>query len=313
MLTLVTRLALGAAFVVALCCPSAQAAVTGGPPPIGHRSCAAWELNAVYAMVPGSNAAGHVEYTLTITHRSGSAACTLAGPLPLTLLGSHGQSLPTHVTTRSGHYTLVLAHGQWAQATSQLSPDLAGPGEPMSGNCEPVAHALRITIGSATIRAPMDPTPVCEQGALGFDRLRAVPLTPLCSASTMSASFRRLDPPFAGFATYELLLKNTRAQACHADSIVNLRLTGSGGARLATRVRGGVSSPYVFKGHVLQTATARVATRGGRCDPVATGLKIFPSPGLTLSAAVAPPVRVCQRGLIELSALFVNGSASPLP
>ena len=267
----------------------------------------------MYAMVPGSNAAGHVEYTLTITHRSGSAACTLAGPLPLTLLGSHGQSLPTHVTTRSGHYTLVLAHGQWAQATSQLSPDLAGPGEPMSGNCEPVAHALRITIGSATIRAPMDPTPVCEQGALGFDRLRAVPLTPLCSASTMSASFRRLDPPFAGFATYELLLKNTRAQACHADSIVNLRLTGSGGARLATRVRGGVSSPYVFKGHVLQTATARVATRGGRCDPVATGLKIFPSPGLTLSAAVQPPVRVCQRGLIELSALFVNGSASPLP
>ena len=153
----------------------------------------------------------------------------------------------------------------------------------------------------------MDPTPVCQQGALEFHRLSAVPLTPLCSASAISRSFRRLDPPVDGFATYELLPKNTRAQACHANSVVNLRLTGSGGARLATRVRTGVSSPHVFKSHVLQTATARVATRGGRCDPVATGLKVFPSPGLTLSAAVAPPVRVCQRGLIELSGLFVNG------
>jgi hypothetical protein len=304
---LVTRLALGVAFGLALCSSSAQAMGTGGPPPIGQRSCPARDLSAVYAMVPGSNATGHVEYTLTVTHRSGSGSCALAAPVSLTLLGSHGQSLPTHLTSRPGHYTVVLAHSQFAQAISQLSPDLAGPGEPTSGNCEPVAHALRIAIGTATIRAPMDPTPVCEQGAIGFERLRAVALTPLCTARSLSASFKREAPPFDGFATYEVLLKNTRGGACHADSIVGLRLKGSSGAKLATRVRGGVSSPYVFKSHVLQTAIARLATRGGHCDPVATGLEIFPRPGSTLRTLAQPPVRVCQRGLIELSALFVNG------
>jgi hypothetical protein len=69
---------------------------------------------------------------------------------------------------------VALRPGQWAQAVSQLSPDVAGPGEPTHGNCEPVAHALRITLTAGSVRAAMDPTPVCEQGAIDFRGLAAV-------------------------------------------------------------------------------------------------------------------------------------------
>jgi Protein of unknown function (DUF4232) len=201
----------------------------------------------------------------------------------------------------------VLAAGQWAQAVAELSPDLSGPGEPTRGNCEPVAHGLRITIGTASVRAPMDPTPVCQKGEIAFDRLRAVPVTARCTAGALVASFRRQEPPFDGFAEYSLTLRNRSARACHADSVLGLRLLDSHGRRLATRVQAGISSPYAIPAHVTETAAARVATRGGSCDAPATRLAITPARGATVSVAVRPPVAVCRRGLIELSTLFRNG------
>jgi hypothetical protein len=265
-------------------------------------------------MVFGSNATGHVEYLLTVSNHSGTASCTLRAPLSLTLLGQHGQSLPTHATlARPGSYAVVLAHGQWAQAISQLSPDLAGPGEPMRGSCEPVAHALRITIDGASLRAPMDPTPVCQQGAIFFNRLAAVAPSPRCSAGSLRASFKREFPPFGGMVPYTLTLRNKLAHRCHSDSIVGLRLLGAGGRKLATKLDKGISSPYVFPAHALETAAAMLDTKrsgahGGRCDQTASKLAITPSPGAgTLTTPILPPLRVCQGGLITLSSLFVNG------
>jgi Protein of unknown function (DUF4232) len=282
-----------------------------GPPVVRSRPpCAAGSLGATYTLVFGSNATGHVEYTLTVTNHS-RTVCAVNEPLALTLLGTHGQALPTDpVYARSGSYRVVLAAGQWAQAVSQLSPDLAGPGEPTRGNCEPVAHGLRITIGTASVRAPMDPTPVCQKGEILLNRLRSIRVTARCRPSALSTAFTRQEPPFDGFAEYALTVRNRSARACHTDSVLGLRLLGAHGRRLATRVQAGISSPYVIPAHVTETASARVATRGGTCDPVAPELAVSPTgtgAGGRVVAPISPPVAVCRRGLIELSTLFRNG------
>jgi Protein of unknown function (DUF4232) len=307
--TFIRRAVLGLSAALAL----ALAAISGagvedaprlGAPPIApvERLCAAGSLRATYTFVFGSNATGHVEYTLTLTNHSG-AACVVSEPLDLALLGAHRQALPTDPVYLSGPGSpIVLAPRQWAQAVSELSPDLAGPGEPTRGNCEPVAHGLRVTIGTTSLRAPMDPTPVCQKGEIAFDRLRPVVLTPRCRPNALSASFRRQDPPFDGFAEYALTLRNRSATACHLNSVVSLRLLGSHGRRLATRVQAGISSPYVMPARVTETASARVATRGWTCDAVAPELAVS-----GLVTTISPPVAVCRRGLIELSALFRNG------
>jgi hypothetical protein len=302
--TFIRSAVLGLTAVLAVAVASEQAASGLTVPPVvrSQPACAAGSLGATYTFVFGSNATGHVEYTLTLTNRS-RAACVVSEPLDLTLLGGHGQALPTDPVYLSNPGSpVVLAPRQWAQAVTDLSPDLSGPGEPTRGNCEPVAHGLRITIGTASVRAPMDPTPVCQKGEIGFDRLRAVPVTARCRAGALAAAFRRQEPPFDGFAEYALTLRNRSATACHVNSVVGLRLLGSHGRRLATTVRAGISSPVVIGPHVRETAVARVATRGGTCDAVAPELAVS---GLVTS--ISPPVAVCRRGLIELSTLFRNG------
>lgn len=284
--------------------------LVGAPPRVPSIvPCSAGMLRATYTVVPGSNATGHVEYTLTVTNRSATRTCAFPAPLRLTLLGRAGQPLPTTQIVIPGRsYEVVLAPGQWAQALSELSPDLAGPGEPSHGNCEPTAHALRIGIGHATIRAPMDPTPVCQRGTLDFRRLKAVPLTPRCAPGALTGTFKRQARPFGGFAEYALTLRNASAVACHTDGIVGLRLLGAGGRKLATTVKAGVSSPVVIGRRVLETAVARVASGGGHCDAVATNLAITPVRGHgTLTAAAKPPVAACRHGLIQLTSLFGNG------
>jgi Protein of unknown function (DUF4232) len=273
----------------------------------GAAACRASALRATYTMVFGSNATGHVEYLLTVVNRSHSA-CTLGEPVALTLLGARGQALPTHpIYEPGGSYRVTLAAGQWAQAESELSPDLAGPGEPTRGNCEPPAHALRIAVGAASVRAPMDPTPVCQKGAIAFRRLRAVRITRPCAAGSLAATFHRQFPPFAGFADYDLTLRNLTATACHVNSVVGLTLLGAAGRGLSTRVTAGISSPYVIPAHTTQTAAARVATRGGACDASAVRVAVRPIGRGRVTAAVTPPVAACRGGLIQLSTLFLNG------
>jgi hypothetical protein len=314
------QLGLGLALGLAIVAPGAQASPgTGRPiiapapaPSVTAGPCLAQQLRATYSFVPGSNATGHVEYILTVTNRSASAACAFPAPLRLTLLGRGAKPLPTTTHVASGRsYEVTLAPGQWAQATSQLSPDLFGPGEPGRGNCEPTARALRLGLGHATVRAPMDPTPVCQHGAMYFDRLATVAPTPSCSAGSLHASFKRDSPPFNGLATYNLTLRNELGHACHTNSVVGLRLLGSGGHRLATRVRAGISSPYVFPAHALESAVAMLSTKashGGGCDPTASRLAITAIPGNgTVTTVIRPPLRVCGGGLIGLSSLFVNG------
>jgi hypothetical protein len=278
-----------------------------GPPPLALPTCPAGSLSATYTMVPGSNATGHVEYMLTVTN-TGAVTCAVPAPLSGTLVGANGQSLPTNAGfSPATSYRVPLASGQWAQADSQLSPDLAATGEPSRGNCEPPAHALRLTVGFGSVTAPMDPTPVCDYGAILFERLGAVPVTTLCSPSALTAGFRRQFRPFDGFATYLLTLRNRSAAACHVNSVLALRLLSARGRRLRTRVQSAVSSPYTIPSGQTETAAARVATRGGRCDTQASELTVTVAPGVSTRSAIAPPVRACRSGLINLTSLYLNG------
>lgn len=284
----------------------------GGPPPVGVPACTPSELTAAYAMVPGSNATGHVEYTLSVTNRSAPGSCTLNAHLPVTLLGQRGQTLPTNPSFAGGAASVVLARGQFAQSISQFSPDFPSGGEPTHGNCEPVSHALRIRVGSAFVRAPMDPTPVCGRGTISFQRLKAITVTPRCSSGSLNATFKRTEPPFNGFTAYDLTLRNRGATACHADSVAGLRLLSASGRKLPTKVHGQVNSPYVFPAHQLQTAIAMVATKrkhgSGKCDPVARKVAVSFARGIAATRTrVRPAVTACKSGLITLSALFLNG------
>jgi hypothetical protein len=281
----------------------------GNPPRVGApvttspaattAPCTAAALRATYSVVFGSNATGHVQYLLTITNRS-AATCTLAAPPPLTLLGGHGQALRTHARfAPSRRYTVTLESGQSAQDTAVLSPDLYGPGEPAQGNCEPIAHALRIGVAGATVR---------EQGAMYFERLAAVPVTPVCSPAALHATFHRPSPPFSGYAGYFVKLRNTTVQPCHTSSVVGLTLLTASGRRLPTRVQAGTASPFQFAAHATETAYARVATSGGHCDARASTVAITPTPGAgSITASATPAVRACRRGLIVLSTLYTNG------
>jgi len=153
-------------FVVALALSAAIA-----PP------CTAARLAGTFAVVPGSPGAGNIVYALRLKNTS-SAACTLTGIPDVTLLDRRGRKLPTHpFPAQPGALTAVLvtlAPGKSAKATARFSPDVPGPGEPVSGRrCEPIAYTLLVRPdGGGTLRAPIrPPTSVCEHGGMTWSVL----------------------------------------------------------------------------------------------------------------------------------------------
>jgi Protein of unknown function (DUF4232) len=134
--------------------------------------CTGAQLSGKFAYEPGSAGAGNVVYRLTMTNRS-SHLCAVTGLPAVRLLGRTGNPLPTSVKAvfRPGLTAVLvrLAPGGSAKATARFSPDVPGPGEPVSGRqCEPTSYWLRVTArGGGTTKAPVKPpTPVCEHGTL---------------------------------------------------------------------------------------------------------------------------------------------------
>lgn len=140
-------------------------------------SCSAAQLRGTMAVIPGSAGAGNIVYALRLRN-AGRAACVVSGRPALLLLSAHGKPLPTHVLV-SGAATAVLvrlAPGAVAVTQLRFSPDVPGVGEPaVSGGCEAVAHAVRVTLaspGHGTLRAPIrPPTRVCEHGRMSETNL----------------------------------------------------------------------------------------------------------------------------------------------
>jgi hypothetical protein len=139
----------------------------------GAAPCTGGDLEARFAVVPGSAGAGNIVYSLRLTNVSASA-CFVSGLPAVTLLDQNGSPLPTHASAaQPGQATaarIVLQSGAAAKADARFSPDVPGVGEQHTGPCEPRATVLRVTTpGGGTVAAPINPpTAVCERGALSF-------------------------------------------------------------------------------------------------------------------------------------------------
>src|SRR5439155_3795002 len=134
--------------------------------------CSGGALAGTFSAVPGSAGAGQITYLLTLRNRSGRA-CAVTGIPELQLLGRYGRALPTHVVpARPGLATAALVTvkpGGYTSVTARFSPDVPGPGEPVSARqCEPTAYKLRVSSrgGGSTVVPVVKPTPVCEHGSL---------------------------------------------------------------------------------------------------------------------------------------------------
>jgi Protein of unknown function (DUF4232) len=174
---LTLTLVLGAAVLVAAA--SGQARSSMDAP-----ACAAKNLSGKFLLVPNSQGAGNVLYTVQLRNRS-SSACFVTGIPGLRLVGKYGKLLPTHVVPiHPGALTAIkvtLKPGGYAAATARFSPDVPGPGEGHPGNCEAVAYKLRISpTGGGSLLGPVSPpTPVCEHGSLFLSTLVAGKRGPL--------------------------------------------------------------------------------------------------------------------------------------
>jgi hypothetical protein len=136
--------------------------------------CTGAMLTGTFKVIPGSAGAGNIVYRLRIAS-NGQAACFVTGLPGVTLLDAHGRKLPTKYlfAGQPGTLTAVmvqLAPGSGAATlTARFSPDIPGPGEPVSGRrCEPTAYKLRVApSGGGSVVVPISPpTPVCEHGTL---------------------------------------------------------------------------------------------------------------------------------------------------
>jgi hypothetical protein len=142
-------------------------------PPAAASECTGSDMQGSFAVVEGSAGAGQISYRLTVTNKS-STPCWVSGVPAAQLLGTTGNPLPTHVSSAQAGAALAaeisLQQGESATADARFSPDVTGVGDHTSGPCEPTATVLRVTLaGPSSFDAPVQPpTPVCEQGSLGF-------------------------------------------------------------------------------------------------------------------------------------------------
>jgi len=167
-------------------------ATTTGPPPVSTTvlvtttvdaatlaECDTTDLTASFAVIPGSQGAGHEAARIVLTN-SGTVACKTFGYIGLQLLSGTGQPLPTALTRSAplngGKAALVVVSpGASASTFVYFSGDIPGPGEPQSGPCEPTAVMSEITPPNdfKHLVVPGPATPVCEHGAMW-----TVPLQP---------------------------------------------------------------------------------------------------------------------------------------
>jgi hypothetical protein len=156
--------------------PTGSRTSTGRPPsaPVGSTSsapsgpgrCHTGDLAA--RLVAGNSAAGQRYATLELTNRGGSP-CTVFGFGGLGLVAPGGTPLPTRqVRVRDpAPATVVLGPGHSAGADMHWSV-VPGPGEPQSGNCQPVPAALRVIPPDETeaLSVPWSEGPVCQGGTI---------------------------------------------------------------------------------------------------------------------------------------------------
>jgi hypothetical protein len=161
------RLSIATAILLGLVATASGAKIASTP-------CTGAMLTGTFKVIPGSAGAGNIVYRLRVAN-NGHAACFVTGLPGVTLLDAHGRKLPTRslFAGRPGMLTAVMVPltpgSGGATLTARFSPDVPGPGEPVSGRqCERTAYKLRMTpSGGGSVVVPvLPPTPVCEHGTL---------------------------------------------------------------------------------------------------------------------------------------------------
>jgi hypothetical protein len=135
-------------------------------------ACATNNLKVSFNLIPNSQGAGNLEYTLKVAN-TGPNGCSLGKPT-VTLIGKTGSTLPSH-SISSGAAVVVPAGGT-AKTDARFSPDVAGTGDKQMGQCEPTAYKLKIAFKGSTgtvTGAIKPPTPVCERGTMSLQPLKA--------------------------------------------------------------------------------------------------------------------------------------------
>jgi len=146
-------------------------APSSAPSHAGNGACTTAEMpSGTWRLVPASEGAGHVAVDIAFQNASGHS-CTVTGFPGVSLLASNDRPLPTNVLKDPSYSitTVTVAPGAWVHSEMRFSADMPGPGEPQTGQCEPMTvHALAQLPGDAKW-APVTldkPTPVCEKGQL---------------------------------------------------------------------------------------------------------------------------------------------------
>ncbi len=161
----------------ALAVPAALAgpAAAALAPAVPAAPCAASSLSVRMTVTPGSGAAGHIGYTLGVTN-TGYGPCRLGNHPRLTLLRADRRPLPTHVVRVGPLAVVTIAPGRTVRSSLFFSPDVPSLGEPPSGPCEPVAHAVRLTVtapaAGSRVGSIRPPTSVCGHGSIEEKPLR---------------------------------------------------------------------------------------------------------------------------------------------
>jgi hypothetical protein len=125
--------------------------------------CTASAFSATFKGSPGPS--GPAGYTLAL-HNKRTAACYTSSIVSLTLLGNHGQKLPTKASPGVASPFVIAGHTyalvQFFFTTTR------GPGEPTTGRCEPNAFTARIGLhpGGQLLVAIKPPFSACDHGAV---------------------------------------------------------------------------------------------------------------------------------------------------
>jgi hypothetical protein len=158
--------------VAAVALPATQGGTAVTP------ACKGSNLRGAFTVVRGSAGAGNIVYRLRLRNAS-SAACFITGIPRLRLLARNASGLPTNAKPENpGALTaakIVLRPGKGAATTARFSPDVPGPGEGTTRQCEPTAYKLRVTPngGGTLVVSVTPPTPVCSHGSMALRALSA--------------------------------------------------------------------------------------------------------------------------------------------
>ena len=155
---------------------------------------------------------------------------------------------------------------------------------------------------------------VAIQAGAASGEVRAVPP---CVGHDLTGTFKYVQySQGAGNLSYALRLRNVSTHTCFVTGIPDLQLLSAAGKTLPTHPAaahpGELTAIMVRLVHnASAVATARFSPdvpgpgeqHPGRCEPIASKIRVSPQGGGTLVAPITPPTSVCEHGSMTFTVL----------